>query len=484
MLDSSFLGRCKSGAAALGVVSMYAVAAVMNPEPARAVDLNDPLNTAAAIAGDTRIAASELNNCRSDAPLPKVLTLMDVVERVVCESPRTTRAWAQVRAQAALLGASRGAYLPTASAYGFAGRANKDASYPDSPQFDSSLHVNTTDVNVSLTWVLYDFGLRAANLDSARRLLEAASAQQDDAFQLTFLEAAQAFYEAQAATVSFGVAQSGEAAAEQSYKVADGLYVADVGPLADKLQAKTAWAQAKSRRVRAYGNLQNALGSVALLMGLSPTHEIQLSPPDDGAADSPLFGNSVEQLIAEAQHNHPRLLAARAAVESARADVGAARARGRPIISFGASSDRSDTPIIEATAPGVVRTNTFGIQIAVPLFDGFVQHYQTRRAQALADQKQADLDEQERRIGLDVWKSYQDLRTAAESLQASASLLESGRQSLDVARGRYRSGVGTLLELLKAQSDLDDAEQEGVSAKLAFQRARLGLASSLGMLGK
>jgi outer membrane protein len=132
----------------------------------------------------------------------------------------------------------------------------------------------------------------------------------------------------------------------------------------------------------------------------------------------------------------------------------------------------------------VVRTNTFGIQIAVPLFDGFVQHYQTRRAEALADQKQADLIELERRIGLDVWRSYQDLRTDAESLQATNSLLESGRQSLDVARGRYRSGVGTLLELLKAQSDLDDAERQSVSAKLAFQRARLGLASSLGMLGK
>jgi outer membrane protein len=76
------------------------------------------------------------------------------------------------------------------------------------------------------------------------------------------------------------------------------------------------------------------------------------------------------------------------------------------------------------------------------------------------------------------------LRTDAESLQVTKSLLESGRQSLDVARGRYRSGVGTLLELLKAQSDLDDAERESVAAKLAFQRARLGLASNLGMQGK
>jgi outer membrane protein len=83
---------------------------------------------------------------------------------------------------------------------------------------------------------------------------------------------------------------------------------------------------------------------------------------------------------------------------------------------------------------------------------------------------------------LEVWKSNQALRTEAENLKSIDILLRSARQSFEVAKGRYKAGVGNILELLKAQSDLAGAQQQRILSLTNWQTARLRLAASLGRL--
>ncbi|GAC1321582.1 MAG: hypothetical protein NVSMB28_13410 [Collimonas sp.] len=88
----------------------------------------------------------------------------------------------------------------------------------------------------------------------------------------------------------------------------------------------------------------------------------------------------------------------------------------------------------------------------------------------------------EQQVMLEVWKSDQALRTETENLNTTSILLRSARQSFDVAQGRYKAGVGNILELLKAQSDLAAAQQQRIFALTSWQTARLRLAASLGQL--
>jgi outer membrane protein len=422
--------------------------------------------------------------CADGAELPKPLTLVDAVERAVCASPKTRQAWAGLRARAAAVGISRSAYLPSAKLDAVAGRASKNTAFPDNPQFDSLLNVDYTDASLNLSWILFDFGLRAANLQGARQLLSAAAAARDAAFQDTFLETAHAFNDAEAAQAALEAARAAEAASAQNSTAADKLYAANVGSLADKLQAQTALAQAVSRRVTAEGDLLGARGTLAMLMGLPPYTAVELAPIGGDGNESDLFAQAVEKLIAEAVLKHPRLRVVRAQLESARSDVAAARAQGRPTISLGAVVEHSDTPIAVATVREIDRTNTIALQVSVPLFDGFDRRYRTRQAEAQVAAAEAELSEAERRVGLEVWKSYQNVRTGAGKLTATDSLLKSARLSVEVAKGRYREGVGSMLELLKAQSDLAAAEQQRLEAILRMQDAKLQLASSLGRLGQ
>jgi hypothetical protein len=54
---------------------------------------------------------------------------------------------------------------------------------------------------------------------------------------------------------------------------------------------------------------------------------------------------------------------------------------------------------------------------------------------------------------LDVWQAYFDLNTAATGIDVSSSVLRSANRLAEGALARYKSGVGSLLDLLTAQAD-------------------------------
>jgi outer membrane protein len=424
--------------------------------------------------------------CQLTVSPPSPLTLLNAVERVLCHNPQTRVAWANVKAQAAAVGTGWSAYLPTINARGSANKAAKSSTFPGHSGYSTDVSPVELEGTLNLNWVLYDFGLRAANLESARQLLNAANASQDDVLQIAFLNTAQAFYEAQAAQALLSANRESEQVAEKSFNAAEAKYAAGIGTVADKLQAQTAYAQAVSKRVQAEGDVQSTMGSLSILMGQRPDIALNITVITEDTAAEPLFQQAVEDLIEQAVRNHPKILAARAQVKATQAKKEGISAAGRPTLSLTASEDyfhTDATPINnQGTSNQTVNSQRIGLQVDVPLFEGFGRHYKESEAEAQIESKQAELANTEQQVALDVWKNYQAVRTEAENLKASKTLIISAAQSFEVAQGRYKSGVGSILELLKAQSDLASAYQQKLLAITRWQTVRVKLATSLGQL--
>jgi outer membrane protein len=62
-------------------------------------------------------------------------------------------------------------------------------------------------------------------------------------------------------------------------------------------------------------------------------------------------------------------------------------------------------------------------------------------------------------------------------------LLESAEQSFEVASGRYREGVGTILDTLAAQNALEDARSQDVRSRTLWLLALAQLYHNMGTLG-
>ena len=123
-----------------------------------------------------------------------------------------------------------------------------------------------------------------------------------------------------------------------------------------------------------------------------------------------------------------------------------------------------------------------GVSLNVPLFTGFDTTYRVRSASAQAEVRAAQRDRIRNQIALDAWKAYQSLTTATQSLKTTADLVASAEQSERVALGRYKAGVGTVLDLLSAQSALASARLQRIQAQLDWNVYRATLAQTMGAL--
>lgn len=401
--------------------------------------------------------------CAREVPAAP-LTAIDAVDLTLCNNPQTREIWAAARVQAAQVGVAQAAWLPGLDGRVGASRYQNDGRY-----------YNASSAALTLSWLVFDSGARSANGESARQLLAAAAATQDYTVQTLFLSALQAFYTAQATRAAVVSTTEAERAAREGFNAAESRYNVGVATPADRLLAQTALSQATLNRIRAEGEARNALGALANVMGFPAGRNLELVAPPATLPDAD-FQREVAALIAEAEVRRPDLKAAEAQVRAAQANVDLAQAQGRPTVSLSTGPTWAETDRVS------VNGGVLGVTVNLPLFTGFDTTYRVRAAEAQVDVRAAQLDRLKNQVALDVWKAYQSLTTATQSLRTTVDLVASAEQSERVALGRYKAGVGTVLDLLTAQSALASARLQRIQAALDWYVYRATLAQSVGAL--
>ncbi|MEI8297245.1 MAG: TolC family protein [Pseudomonadota bacterium] len=449
--------------AVLGSGLLFALAAAAGP-------FTDPFGTRDAIGARTAGLDDPLGR---DCALPAgPLTLAVAVDLALCRNPATRASWAGARQQAAALGIAQSAWLPSLTASG-------SENWSDNPRTigtGSGSMQRTTDAALSLSWTLFDFGGRESRIASARHLLEAAASSAGSAAQQTVLATVQAYYGVVASEAGLLAARSTEAAAQHSLEVARGRRDVGVATRADVLQAETAYGQAVLGRVQSDGSLATARGTFAVTIGAPADMTLRL----DAApvpAEVPAVTQKIADLMSEAARQRPDLAAALAQRDAAAADVGSARAAGRPSISVGAARNYVQTAGLASD-----NYNSIGVNVSWPLFNGFNTTYRVRQAQAALAAREATAEQVRLGVSLDVWNGYAGLDSAGQQLTATAALLASATENEQVALGRYQAGVGTIVDVLTAQSALAGARQQRIGAERSWQVARAQLALALGRL--
>ena len=434
--------------------------------PASGAGLSDPFGTDAVTPPrPSPQYAGRLGDAPCAREIPAApLTAIDAVDLTLCNNPQTREVWAAARYQAAQVGVAEAAWLPNPDGRLGASRLQNDQRY-----------YNSNSAALTLSWLVFDSGARSANGENARQLLAAAAASQDSAVQSLFLSALQAFYFAQATRAAVVSTTEAERAAREGFNAAESRYNVGVATPADRLLAQTALSQATLTRIKAEGEARNALGALANVMGFPAGQSLALVQPPAALPDAG-FQREVAALIAEAEVRRPDLKAAEAQVKAAQAGVDVVQAQGRPSVSLSAG------PTWAEVDRGSLNGGLIGVTVNVPIFTGFDTTYRVRAAEAQVDLKAAQLDRLRNQVALDVWKAYQSLTTANQSLKTTVDLVASAEQSERVALGRYKAGVGTVLDLLTAQSALAGARLQRIQAALDWFVYRATLAQAVGAL--
>lgn len=400
------------------------------------------------------------------------LTASDVVDLALRNNPTTMQAWANARAAAAAFGASRSAYFPEVDLAGSITRVKTAATGGR-----TAVTQTTYGPSATLTWLLLDFGGRGGAIESARQALLSADWTHNASINDVVLQAQVAFYTYVATGALVASQRSSVKDAEVNLEATEARRQVGTATIADVLQARTALSQAQLALETTEGSRQTARGALALALGVPanlPYDVDSVSAPVPVAA----IADSVDTLIGRAVRDRPDLAAARADAAGAQARV--RQLRGARLPSLTATGDGGFTYIVNRSGGG--SNYTVGLGLSVPLFNGFGREYAQKQAEFLADAAQARERSLEQQVTYQVFSSYYSLQTATRSVQTAADLLASASQSTEVALARYKAGVGTILDLLAAQSALASARAQVVQARLSWQTSLAQLAHDAGAL--
>ena len=401
------------------------------------------------------------------------LTLVDVVDLALRNNPATRASWAQARAAAALFGSARGQYYPTLD-------GDATVSRIPSPATGTRPAGQRTEYGPSITlnYLLLDFGGRSGSIESARQSVFAANLAHNATIQNTVLQAQVAYFTYMATAALLAAERSAIAEAQGNLNAATQRNRVGLATIADVLQARTALSQEQLNLETTQGLLQAARGSLASALGLPANLPFDLEPVPTGIPVRPL-AQSVDSVINDALRNRPDLAAARAQAAAAASQIRVARAAELPSLALGGNAARTYSTPKTFAGPSY----TLSLGLSVPLFNGFSHQYDVAAARAQADAISALADQTRQDVITQVFVSYYALQTAEQRVATADDLLVSATQSVQVAAGRYREGVGSIIDLLTAQTALANARAQQVQSRWQWYTSLAQLARDAGVLG-
>lgn len=420
-------------------------------------------------------AALQETNCKISLTPGSDLSLAHAVDLALCNNAEIESAAASVRIRAAQVGEAHSEYWPVLSAT--ATELLETTRYPGSstnPVTDDAVTLYG-----SLNWRLFDFGGRRADSKAAKLLLQVALSTQDATVQRVLGNVVESYFDAVSAKDLVLNKEADTTLGRETLASVDRrVHLGDASE-SDSFQARTFLARSTLQLNRAQRDYEKSLAVLAYAVGL-PTG-IQFNVRDDADAQLPDEDRSLSMWLEQARERHPAIVAARMDVDAAQAHVSSARSSDKPTVDLQVDYYANGYPQ-QGLGATRQRTTTVGISITIPLFDGFLNRYRVREAEASVLLKQAVLLDTERLTLTEIVKAYTDATAAQRNLGASETLLDTAAQSQMSSKRRYDAGVADIVEVLTTQIALADARQERVRCLADWRSARLQLLATSGVL--
>ncbi len=403
------------------------------------------------------------------------LTLADILDIALGNSTITRAAWFQAQGAAANVGSARSLFFPTINAgadysrneYSIVGTAIKTL-------------YTTYGMNGSLNYILFNFGGRVSQADEAKYNMIAANLGQNTAIQNVILQTESVYYQYLAAKALLAAEEASHREAQEALDAAQARHDSGVSTIADVLQAKTAFSQAQLALDNTKGQLETIRGGLAATMGLPANVHFSVADILPESIPVEKISGTVDTLIKEAEASRPDLAAARAQVKSSEYHIHSVWAQGLPSFTLNGSASR--TYLYGIPGNPYYDSYSAAVLLQVPLFSGFSTAYNVFAAKSSERAAREQAESMRQSVILEVWNSYYNLRTATQAVKTSEDLLTSAQQSEDVALARYRAGVGSIIDLLTAQSALASARAQEIQARAGWFIAMAQLAHDTGTL--
>ncbi len=246
-------------------------------------------------------------------------------------------------------------------------------------------------------------------------------------------------------------------------------------------QSESALASARQQEQAAQQQIDALRNALAELLGKGPDRGLDITRPgllSDGAATT-VSPTIPSELPSELLGHRPDVVAARWRVEAAQRGIDGAKAAFKPSINL--------TALVGLVSPSLSDLFTsdalFGLggpALSLPLFDGGNRRAKLSARDAAYDLAVADYDQKLVTAVREVTDALQSAHSLDTRIDSTRSARSAAQSAFDLARTRYRAGIGTRLDVLAAQKPLLQLDQQLATLRAQRLTAAVDLDQALG----
>jgi outer membrane protein TolC len=438
----------------------------------------------------------------SDLERHRPYTLPELIDIAQSNNPVTRNAWNDARTAALAAGIAESSFLPFVSAgivQGWQKSHNETSALGTTVTNDVTAQGNIE--VLSIQWLLFDFGERAALLDVAKQGSAISNIAFTAAHQQVIYNVSLAFYADAAARARLATALKSLKDAGEVQGAAEDRYKRGIGTVVEVAQTKQATAEAQLEQVEAEGAVENSYQALISAMGISPVTRLAIADISRRRLP-PSLTAPMERFVSEALARRPDVLTGYATVQASLASLTAAQAEFLPKVFASGTGTRLQGSLNISAIPGIdqqlpivnlpsnqlgVSTNQLGgtalVGATVPLYDGGSRAALLEQARDKVDKAETTLTQIRNEAVRQIIVARNTLKTSLSAYSASTALSAAAQTTFNAALTAYRNGVGSITDVTLAERQLLVAKNAATDAYSTALSAAATLALAAGVLG-
>lgn len=322
---------------------------------------------------------------------------------------------------------------------------------------------NAFHADVSTSYSLWDFGRSRDKINASLSSQEGADSTkkltQSELIQQVWLQ----YYGVAYAHSLIDTADASVKFYEGEYSQARNMRLNGLKIEADELRFKASLMESQNRAATARSEYDKGRLALGLLIGSDELISVKKEDLDQRSEAITTQNSSLEVLRQELRRNNPRLKVLRSSIDSAKAlsNLSNNEKYGNVALSGSYGYDNSLSSYDSYQA---------GITGTIPLYDGGKLSAEAQKSRIAHAISQKEFESAERELWQELYGAYRDLMDADTSIQAKEGVIEATAKSLHLSEGRYKQGLATYVDVLEAQSTLENAHAGSAEAK--YQKIR------------
>ena len=325
---------------------------------------------------------------------------------------------------------------------------------------------------VDAQWTIFDFGKAKAQVDVAKKTHQATEEDLQETINTTIYNVKNAFYTLLYTLQQEQVWQSSVEQYEISLEQAKAYYDIGTKPKIDVYTAEYNLSNAKLGEIKAKNDIQLAYAELNNAMGLPEYANYEL----EETLDLKKYNVKLDDLLDEAMEVRPGLMAAKKKAEASKYLVSASHRAFLPDLTLSGSFTQGGL-----TANSGEYGYALGGNLAYPLTNFMLLKKQVDEAKATSQKDVADYEVARQKVYLDVKQAYIQLKNAKENVPVSKNALVQAQEQFNLARGRYKVGMGDVIELKDAETTYRNAQLNYYKSLLDYNISAANLERVVGI---